>query len=101
MPWGRRLAVQGSRLELGDPTYERDTINEFLCLLRGPDSLGMGVFWIGIVRHDETPYMTGSANWLVRHVCGRGKKRQLLLAMDAAGAAWDASRVAAFNEEIY
>ena len=102
MPWGTRLDVQGSRLPLGCERHEApprrsgggpaptgrapqaDTINEFLCLLRGPRAVGMGDCWIGIapsprplrraggmaspqVRHDETPYITGRVGWLL---CG-------------------------------
>ena len=126
VPWGTRLDVQGSRLPLGCERHEApprrsgggpaptgrapqaDTINEFLCLLRGPRAVGMGDYWIGIapsprplrraggmaspqVRHDETPYITGRVGWLVRHVAGRGRKRRLLVARDEGGADWDAS----------
>ena len=103
--------MQGTRLALGTRQYERDTINGGLCLLRGPRSLGMGDFWIGIVRHDETSYMTGRLYWLVRHVAGRGKKRKLLFAKsersdapyDAASreGIWDKTKVEEFNKLIH
>ena len=111
MPWGTRLVVQGERLPLGAEHHEKDKINELLCLLRGPRSIGMANFWIGIVRHDETPYMAGRLSWLVRHIAGRGKKRKLLFAKDltpgpspvAGGgqAMWDQAKVDTFNDLIY
>ena len=106
MPWGARLAVQGQRLPLGSKHHEKDKINEFLCLLRGPRSIGMGDHWIGIVRHDETPYMTGRLSWLVRHIAGRGKKRHLLFAKDASpdsspDAIWTKDKVDKFNSLIW
>ena len=111
MPWGVRMDVQGSRLPLGANAYEKDTINGMLCLLRGPRDLKMGDHWIGIVRHDETSYMTGSLVWLVRHVTGRGKKRQLLFAKDhrpemsydaeTRDGVWDQDKVHRFNRMIH
>ena len=102
MPWGTRLDVQGARIPLGARHYEEDKINEFLCLLRGPQSLDMGGFWIGIVRHDETPYMTGSLSWLLSHLVGRGKTRHLLLAKDAGSQdTWDDGKLKTFNDLIY
>ena len=98
-------------MPIGTKRYEKDTINEFLCLLRGPRSVDMADdFWIGIVRHDETPYMTARLFWLVRHIAGRGKKRHLLFAKDASPAAaseaaqrdaiWGRERVDKFNQLI-
>ncbi|KAH8056829.1 hypothetical protein JL722_7043 [Aureococcus anophagefferens] len=101
-----------------DLAAEADTINEFLCLLRGPRAVGMGDYWIGIapsprplrraggmaspqVRHDETPYITGRVGWLARHVAGRGRKRRLLVARDEGGADWDAVKLRRFNEAIF
>lgn len=111
MPWGTRLVVQGSLRPVGaGGRIEEDTINEFLCLLRGPQSLGMANHWIGIVCHDETPYMTGRIAWLVRHVRGRGKRRHLLFAKDAFPSTsdtaareviWDRQKMDNFNELIY
>jgi hypothetical protein len=102
MPWGTRLDVQGPLLPVGTRQYDEHKINECLCLLRGPRSLDMGDFWIGIVRHDETPYMTGKLSWLVRHLAGRGKKRRLLVAKDVGSEdPWDNEKVDKFNELIY
>ena len=112
MPWGRRLVVQGSLRPVGaGGRIEKDTINEHLCLLRGPRSLGMGDHWIGIVCHDETPYMTAKIGWLVRHVAGRGKRRHLLFAKDvietsssngsALEVIWDKEKMEKFNKLIY
>ena len=102
---------QGSLRPVGaGGRIEEDTINEFLCLLRGPQSLGMANHWIGIVCHDETPYMTGRIAWLVRHVRGRGKRRHLLFAKDAFPSTsdtaareviWDRQKMDNFNELIY
>ena len=101
MPWGTRLGVQGTCGPVGATHYEEDKINECLCLLRGPRSLGMGDFWIGIVRHDETPYMTGKLSWLVRHLAGRGRKRYLLLAKDAGSdVLWDSEKVEKFEAKF-
>jgi len=110
MPWGKRLPVQGAREPLGSTMYEKDKVNELLVLLRGPQTPGlrMGDYWIGIVRHDPTPYMTGSLSWLVGHIQIKGFKRYLLFARDAdvssdtagKGTIWDDSKVNKFNELI-
>mmetsp|Transcript_39880 Transcript_39880/g.112702 ORF Transcript_39880/g.112702 Transcript_39880/m.112702 type:complete len:201 (-) Transcript_39880:127-729(-) len=39
---------------------------------------GARSYWIGILRHDETPYITGRISWLVGHIAGRGRIRHLL-----------------------
>lgn len=84
MPWGTRLAVQGRMKSPTCTDNEPGKVSEHLCLLRGPHSQGveMGNYWIGIVRHDETSYMTGDISWLVKHIAGRGKRRKLLFARD-------------------
>merc|ERR1711972_590702 len=91
---------------------EAGKVSELLCLLRGPQtpSQDMRSHWIGIVRHDETPYMTGRLHWLVKHIAGRGKIRRLLFARDhspdassdavGADAIWDEDKVNKFNRLI-
>merc|ERR1712023_190051 len=86
MPWGTRLSVQGRMRDATCTDNEPGKVSEHLCLLRGPQTEGlqMGNHWIGIVRHDETSYMTGNISWLVNHIAGRGKKRKLMFARDTA-----------------
>mmetsp|Transcript_82989 Transcript_82989/g.146539 ORF Transcript_82989/g.146539 Transcript_82989/m.146539 type:complete len:187 (-) Transcript_82989:157-717(-) len=112
MPWGERLDVQGEEQSSSCKENEPGKVSELLCLLRGPqtESLGMGTYWIGIVRHDETPYMTGRIFWLVDHIAGHGKIRHLLFARnhisDASSdtaredAIWDKDKVDKFNQMI-
>eukprot|EP00930_Biecheleria_cincta_P042777 TRINITY_DN29433_c0_g1_i1.p1 TRINITY_DN29433_c0_g1~~TRINITY_DN29433_c0_g1_i1.p1 ORF type:complete len:183 (-),score=20.17 TRINITY_DN29433_c0_g1_i1:279-827(-) len=108
MPWGTRLAVQGRMRDASCTDNEPGKVSEHLCLLRGPQNQGlqMGNYWIGIVRHDETSYMTGNISWLVKHIAGRGKKRYLMFARDAAidgarsGALWDKDKIDRFNKLI-
>mmetsp|Transcript_115262 Transcript_115262/g.325719 ORF Transcript_115262/g.325719 Transcript_115262/m.325719 type:complete len:208 (+) Transcript_115262:90-713(+) len=99
MPWGRRLAVQGRQQASCCKDEEPGKVSELLCLLRAPqtEDIAMGSYWIGIVRHDETPYITGRLSWLVDHIAGRGKIRCLLFArsrspgIEAAGGASEAA----------
>lgn len=86
MPWGTRLDVQGRQQSPSCKEKEPGKVSELLCLLRGPQAQGvdMGDHWIGIVRHDETPYMTGRLSWLVKHIAGRGRIRHLLFARSYA-----------------
>mmetsp|Transcript_123334 Transcript_123334/g.343479 ORF Transcript_123334/g.343479 Transcript_123334/m.343479 type:complete len:187 (+) Transcript_123334:84-644(+) len=112
MPWGTRLDVQGKMQSSSCKENEPGKVSELLCLLRGPQtqSIEMGTFWIGIVRHDETPYMTGSLVWLVKHIAGRGRIRHLVFARNHSPDAspdiakeeviWDDDKVSKFNELI-
>jgi len=111
-PWGDRLNVQGEQLSSSCTEKEPGKVSELLCLLRGPQtkSVEMGSYWIGIVRHDYTPYMTGRIFWLVDHIAGHGKIRHLLFARnhisDASSdtaredAIWDKDKVDKFNQMI-
>eukprot|EP00931_Biecheleriopsis_adriatica_P050394 TRINITY_DN29172_c0_g1_i2.p3 TRINITY_DN29172_c0_g1~~TRINITY_DN29172_c0_g1_i2.p3 ORF type:complete len:113 (+),score=18.05 TRINITY_DN29172_c0_g1_i2:254-592(+) len=104
----RRLSVQGKMRDATCTENEPGKVSEHLCLLRGPQTQGleMGNHWIGIVRHDETSYMTANISWLVKHIAGRGKKRKLMFARDAAtdgaesSVLWDKERMDKFNELI-
>lgn len=112
MPWGGRLPVQGNQAFHGTINHEGGKVNELLCLLRAPQTEGvqMGNHWIGIVRHDYTPYMTGRILWLVGHLQIKGNQRHLLFARDmndkldqsftATGTVWDEEKVKKFNELI-
>eukprot|EP00746_Dinoflagellata_sp_MGD_P144452 gnl/MRDRNA2_/MRDRNA2_77192_c0_seq1.p1 gnl/MRDRNA2_/MRDRNA2_77192_c0~~gnl/MRDRNA2_/MRDRNA2_77192_c0_seq1.p1 ORF type:complete len:183 (-),score=30.34 gnl/MRDRNA2_/MRDRNA2_77192_c0_seq1:165-713(-) len=108
MPWGTRLSVQGRMRDATCTENEPGKVSEHLCLLRGPQTQGLEMrnHWIGIVRHDETSYMTGNISWLVKHIAGRGKKRKLMFARNEAtdGAKseviWDNNKIDKFNKLI-
>mmetsp|Transcript_48775 Transcript_48775/g.109713 ORF Transcript_48775/g.109713 Transcript_48775/m.109713 type:complete len:189 (+) Transcript_48775:142-708(+) len=112
MPWGTRLDVQGRMRSSSCRELEPGKVSELLCLLRGPQTPGQDMrdHWIGIVRHDETSYMTGRLFWLVNHIAGRGRIRHLLFARsrspdassDTAGTdlIWDEDKMARFNQLI-
>lgn len=112
MPWGTRLDVQGRQQSSSCKEKEPGKVSETLCLLRGPQTrnVEMGSYWIGIVRHDETPYITGSLFWLVKHIAGRGRIRHLLFARNLSHDAscgtpeketiWETDKVDSFNHLI-
>eukprot|EP00747_Dinoflagellata_sp_TGD_P048823 gnl/TRDRNA2_/TRDRNA2_145842_c0_seq1.p1 gnl/TRDRNA2_/TRDRNA2_145842_c0~~gnl/TRDRNA2_/TRDRNA2_145842_c0_seq1.p1 ORF type:complete len:187 (-),score=26.54 gnl/TRDRNA2_/TRDRNA2_145842_c0_seq1:100-660(-) len=112
MPWGTRLDVQGRMRPSDCKDDEPGKVSELLVLLRGPQTQGieMGNYWIGIVRHDETSYMTGKLSWLVNHIAGRGKIRHLVFARNhkpdassdssAKEVIWDKDKITTFNQMI-
>jgi len=102
-----RLPVQGLQASIGSREYQKrepKKISELLCLVRGPSQVGMDRYWIGIVRHDTTPYIVEGFVFLLSHVLEKIGRRPLLFARstnEEKSYQWPKERVAEFNKLIH